>query len=153
MTAHRIAGRAREGLDVARAHPRHVVLFAAVAGLLCGGWAPAWVALPALAALVVAGAPGPALLAVVAVLGGAGVAQARVHAIDTGTLPARIGAPLATRMVLLDPLHARASGQLVARAAATAGPARGEPLLLRLEDRSRLHGRVDPGDVDRKSVV
>lgn len=136
-----------EAIVIVRGHPRHLVLFALVVGLLCGGWAPAALVPVAVAVLMLAGRPAIAVAAVVAVLGGGMAAQARCVAIDTGTLPARIGDGIALPMTLLEPLRERASGQLVARAAPADGPARGEPLLLRLRTRTQLVGQVDPGDV------
>ncbi|MEA2296303.1 MAG: competence protein ComEC [Solirubrobacteraceae bacterium] len=135
--------RALTALAVARDHPRHVILGALVAGLICGCWAPDWAALPALVALAVGGRPVLGLAAVATVLVGAVIGVGRREAIDTGRLPAAIGASVRASMTLLEPLHERASGQLVARART----ADGEPLLLRLEDRSRLAGDIEPGDI------
>ena len=91
------------------------MLFALVAGLLCGGWAP-WLAGPlALAAALIAGRPGLAALAIAAVLGGACAADARRAAIDTGVLPAPLGTSVSVRATLLEPPRERASGEMVAR--------------------------------------
>jgi competence protein ComEC len=129
-----------EWLAVARLYARHLLLFALVAGLLCGGWAP-WLAAPvALVGLWVAGRPALALAVVVAVLAGALGAQARRAAIDGGVLPVRLGTTLATRATLLEPLHERASGEVVARV-----HVRGETLLLKAPDRTRVAGET--GDV------
>jgi competence protein ComEC len=161
-------------IGVAREYPRHLLLFALAAGLVCGGWAPTVAGVVAAAALVMAGAPLPraggatgrpavaaraegvtgrpvvAALAVACVFVGTAVAIARRAAIDSGVLPVPIGAPIDARLVLLDPLHERASGELVARAAVLDGPAHGEALLLRVPDRSRmasLGAAVEPGDI------
>ncbi len=121
-------------LSVARVHARHLVLFALVAGLLCGGSAP-WLAPPlALVGALVAGRSVLGAVVIVAVLGGALLADARRAAIDGGTLPAELGAYVRERATLLEPLRERPSGRLAARARV-----RGEPLLLTLPDRSRLH--------------
>ena len=72
--------RGAEALATLRAHPRHLVLFALVAGLLLGPLAPAAVLLAAGAAAALAGRPLPAVLAALAVLGGAALAQARTEA-------------------------------------------------------------------------
>ncbi len=150
MTGRLVRARAvaAEARLTVRDHPRHLVLFALALGLVSGAWAP-WLLVPiALVAVILAGHPGVALAAVVAVIGGGLGAEARCEAIRTGTLPARVGAPLRARMTLLEPLRERASGQLVARVAPSDGPARGEPLLLRLRSRALVTGlRVDPGDV------
>lgn len=133
---------AREWLAVVRLHVRHLVLFSLVAGLLCGGWVP-WLAGPvALAGMWIAGRPPVAALVVVAVLGGAMAGDARRSAIDTGPLPAVLGSVVDLRATLLEPLRERASGEVVARASV-----RGEPLLLKLPDRSRMTGPAAPGDV------
>ncbi|MEJ7893512.1 MAG: ComEC/Rec2 family competence protein [Solirubrobacteraceae bacterium] len=125
-----------------RRHPRHLVLFALVAGLLCGGWAPPAAAPVALAGMCLAGGRGLAVLAVVAVLGGALVAEARRTALATGALPAPLGESVRVRATLLEPLHERASGELVARV-----DVGGEPLLLKVRDRSLLSAASSPGDV------
>ena len=85
------AASARAALDVVRAHPRHLVLFALVGGLLCGGWAPEWTPAPAVLAIVVAGRAGVAVIAAAAVLAGAATASARRDAIDHGPRPAPVG--------------------------------------------------------------
>ncbi len=139
--------KAREVLATAREHPRHLVLFALVGGLLCGGWAPLLAGAVALAAMLVAGRPAVAALAVAAVLGGAAFAQARRLAVDTGTLPGTLEQTLHARMTLLEPLHERASGELAGRAEIVGGRADGEPLLLRLPDRSYAARAAEAGDV------
>jgi competence protein ComEC len=133
-----LSGRLRAALDIARAHPRHVVLFSLVAGLLCGGWAPEAAVLPALAGLLVAGRPGVALLAVTAALAGTVVGGARREAIDHGRLPVAIGGSVAADVTLLEPLRRRASGEVVARVRLA-----GEVLLLR----SRGPVAGGPGDI------
>ena len=134
---------ARDALAVARGHPRHLVLFALVAGLLCGGWAPLLAAPVALAALLVAGRSGLAAAAVVAVLGGAVLADARRQSIDTGRLPAELGASVNLRLTLLEPLHERGSGEVVGRSRLAGG----EALLLRAPNRASIPDGVGPGDV------
>ncbi len=136
----RFAVAAAEWLAVARLHVRHLVLFALVAGLLCGGRAP-WLAAPvALAGAWIAARPPVAALVVVAVLGGAMAADARRAAIDTGRLPGALGTAVHVRATLLEPLRERASGEVVARA-----EIRSEPLLLKLPDRSRLTAAAKAG--------
>ncbi len=138
MTADAARRRAAATRAIVVAHPRHVVLAALVAGLLAGGWAPTALVPVAGVALVAAGRGPVALLAVVAALAGGLVAQARVHAIEHGALPARLGADVRLDVILLEPLRERESGRLVARVAPATGSARGEPLLLRLRDASAL---------------
>ena len=137
-------------LAVVRGHPRHLVLFAVVAGLLCGGWAPVLTAVPALAAVALAGRAGVAVLAGAAVIGGAALGAARVDAIDRGSLPVRLGAHLDADLTLLEPLRRRASGEFVARAELVTGIARGEQLLLGYRPPAAgLAPPARPGDVVR----
>ncbi|HEU4701467.1 MAG TPA: ComEC/Rec2 family competence protein [Conexibacter sp.] len=101
--AGRIAGAANAALDALRAHPRHLVLAALVAGLLAGPLAAAPVVLllaPAVAAL--AGRPPLALIAVVALLAGALGGQARLRALDHTQLPPLFGTTVTARVVLLE---------------------------------------------------
>jgi heme O synthase-like polyprenyltransferase len=71
-------------LEAARRHPRHLVLFAVTAGLLIGPVAPAFVLVAAAVAAWLAGRPPLAVVAAVAVLAGAALAQARVAALTSG---------------------------------------------------------------------
>jgi len=93
---------ATERLEVVRRHPRHVVLFAAVAGLLLGPLAPAAVLAAAGLGAALAGRVPLALAAAVAVLAGAAFAQARVAALGDGRLPALAGRQVEARAILLD---------------------------------------------------
>ena len=142
-------------LAIVRAHPRHLVLFALVAGLLCGGWLPQWTPVPALAVIALAGRAGLAVVATVAVLGGAALGTARAGAIDSGRLPGRPGAVVELQLTLLEPLRTRATGELVGRAEIDTGRARGEQVLIRhrpaaaglappagVGDVVRVHGRL-----------
>ena len=92
-----------------RAHPRHVVLAALVAGLLLGrggrggGRWPRRSSSPPLA-----GRPLVALLAAAAVLAGAALADARLAALDAGVLASMHGRTVETRAVLLEPVRDRA---------------------------------------------
>ncbi len=96
------AERAASALDGLRAHPRHLVLGALVAGLLAAPLAPQLVLLLALAAAALAGRPALGLLAATAVLAGALGAQARLEAFERTRLPPRFGATVAARAVLLE---------------------------------------------------
>lgn len=142
--------------EVAR-HPRHVVLLAFAAGLVLGP-----LGTPALLAgvLVASGLAGPrplAIAAVVAILGGAQLADARLAALGPGGLPALIGERIVARAVLLEPLRLRRDGSSAGRvrlleatgggpsgAAGRAGRAvaslRGEIAVVRAAD-----GRPTPG--------
>ncbi len=102
-------------VDVARRHPRHLILFAATAGLLLGPVAPAAALLAVAAAAWLAGRLPLALLAGAAVLVGATLAQARVDALSAGELPATIGRGIETRAILLEPIRVRRNGSAVAR--------------------------------------
>ena len=140
-----------------RRHPRHLVLFALVAGLLLGPVAPpaAVLAAAALAGALAGRAP-LALAAVVAVLAGAALAQARVAALGPGRLPELAGRPIDARAILLEPVRRWRSGTTVARVrlvspAALAGElavARSEggraPPRVRVGGELRVRGTVAP---------
>lgn len=125
-----IGERGRHTLAVVRAHPRHVVLAALVAGLLLGRAEPAVVVLAAAGAAVVAGASWPAPAAVVAVLAGAAFADARLVALDAGVLAEMHGRVVNTRVVVLEPVRERAGGPAAARVRVLDGPGRGEQAVL-----------------------
>ena len=132
----------RAAVAEVRRHPRHLVLFALVAGLLCGGWAPVGTVPAAAAAALLAGRGPVAALAVVAVLSGSTMAQERRGAIDGARAPAPAGTGFYGRATLLEPLRERLSGAVVARARV-----RGSIVLLEVPDRSRLAGALAPGDI------
>jgi hypothetical protein len=86
-----VRGQVRQVIAVTRAHPRHIVLGAAVAGLLAAT-APELVVLGlAVAASALAGRPLVAVLAVAALVGGSLFADARLGALDAGILSASYG--------------------------------------------------------------
>lgn len=89
-------------LDALRAHPRHLVLGALVAGLLVAPLAPSIVLLVGVAAATLAGRPALALLAGAAVLAGALGVQARIATLDSTRLPPLFGATVRARVVLLE---------------------------------------------------
>ena len=90
-------------LDALRAHPRHLVLGALVAGLLAGPLAaPSAVLLVALAAAALAGRAPLALLAAAAVVVAALGAQARLQALDRTRLAPLLGSTVTVRVVLLE---------------------------------------------------
>src|SRR3954466_2668848 len=147
---------ARAGLQVVigetRRHPRHLVLFAVVAGLLVAPRAPQLVVPLAGAAALLAGRVPLALAAVAAVLGAALLAQARARALGPGRLAASVGSPIAAEAVLLEPVRVRANGSVAVRARIV-GAATGEPDGAALADRVRgelavirsLDGSIPPG--------
>src|SRR4051812_7839013 len=155
---------ARAGLQVVigetRRHPRHLVLFAVVAGLLVAPRAPQLVLPLAAGAALLAGRVPLALAAVAAVLAAARLAEARADALGPGRLAASIGSPIAAEAVLLEPVRVRANGSVAVRAriigaatpdrdgAALADRVRGELAVLRSLDGSAPPG-ADVGTVVR----
>ena len=107
--------RAVAWLEVVRRHPRHVALYAFVAGLLLGPVAPPLALVAAALAAALAGRLPLALAAAVAVLAGAALAQARVAALGPGRLPALAGDRIDARAILLEPVRTWRSGTAVAR--------------------------------------
>ncbi len=115
-TGRALARPALAWLDAIRAHPRHLVLFALVAGLLVGPVAPPAVVVAAtVPAAALAGRLPLALAAAVAVLAGAALAEARVAALGAGRLPALEGGRIDARAILLEPVRTWRSGTAVAR--------------------------------------
>ena len=116
----------------AAAHPRHVLLAAAVAGLLTGPVAPELAsAAAALTGLALLRRPALALAATAAVLGGALVADARLHALDRTALGPSLGRLVSIRADLLEAPRRGRSGSVSARARVTRGPGRGEQVVVR----------------------
>jgi competence protein ComEC len=101
-TIARVEATAGAGVDALRAHPRHVVLGALVAGLLAAPLAPPLVLLLALAAAALASRPALALLCAGALLAGALGGQARLAALDRTQLPPLFGSTVVARAVLLE---------------------------------------------------
>ena len=125
-------GACAERLLAAREHPRHLVLGALVAGLLlCRAPAPA-VVVVAMAVAGLARRPLPAMLAGLAVLGGASAGVLRLGALDAGALAAASGRTIHGRAVLLEPVRARAPRLAVARVELARGTARGEQAVVRV---------------------
>ena len=145
-------------LDAIRRHPRHVVLFALVAGLICGPLAPTAVLAAAAVAAALGGRAPVALTAAVAVLAGGAFAQGRVAALEPGLLPELVDRRIEARAILLEPVRVWRSGTAVARvrivdaavsgggavtadrAGGTAPRLAGEVAVVRAED-----GRAPPG--------
>lgn len=131
------AAAAAEALAVVRAHPRHLVLAALVAGLLAAPLAPPALVLGlALAAGALAGrgrAP-LALLAAAAVLAGALGGQARLAALERTQLPSLFGATVTVPATLLEqPRPVRYGTTALAELTAPlAGRGAGERVMLRI---------------------
>jgi competence protein ComEC len=123
-------------LETVRRHPRHLVLFALVAGLLMGPVAPVAVFVAAALAGAVAGRAPLALAAAIAVLAGAALAEARVAALGGGQVTARSGSRIDARAILLEPVRVWRSGTAVARVRLVGA---GEVVVARAE-----HGRAPP---------
>jgi competence protein ComEC len=122
----------RQALAIVRAHPRHLVLGAGVAGLLAGP-ADARVAMAVAAVIVgLAGRPRLAVLAVAALLAGSVFADARLRALDAGVLGASTGRALQTRATVLEPIRERPVGPAVARVRLLDGLGAGEQAVLRV---------------------
>src|SRR3954465_1097402 len=97
-------GRLQAALVAARGHPRHLVLIALAAGLGLGPVSPAaTLAAAPLAAVVARG--GLAVLALAAVLGGAPGADARLAALDAGSVRGMHGRHWEGRAVILEPVR------------------------------------------------
>ncbi len=132
----RVDAAARTGLERLRAHPRHIVLGALVAGLLAAPLAPSLVLLLALAAGAIAGRPALALVGVAAMLAGAIGAHARLDALDRTQLPPLFGTTVVARVVLLEqprPVRYGHVALVQLRALAAAGSAgAGERVMLRI---------------------
>jgi len=129
-----------EGLRSAlAAHPRHVLLGAAVAGLLAGPSSAAALA-AAIALVLVAVRPAPLVLgALVAVLTGAATADLRLAALDRSAL---VPGDVAARVTLLEHPRARAFNTRVA-----AARLRGERVLVKAPARVRWPRPVAPGAI------
>jgi competence protein ComEC len=124
---------AAAALEVVRRHPRHLVLAAVGAGLLAAPLSQRLVLLIAAAAAIVAGRAPLALLAGVAVLGGALGAQARLAALDRTELGPLLGATMTARAVLLEqPRSVRYGATALV---ALRAPAAGERVMLRIGSR------------------
>jgi competence protein ComEC len=122
---------AGRGLAVVRAHPRHVVLAGLVAGLLLSPVGPPGVVPAAVVAAVMARGR-LALVAAAAVIVGAGLAQARLAALDAGPLAKLTGQRVEARATVLEPVRERSNGPAVARVRLLDGPGAGEQAVLRV---------------------
>jgi competence protein ComEC len=140
-----VTGVASRGL----ANPRHLVLAALVAGLLLVAAGTPVVLAAALAAGALAGRRPVAVVAAAAAIGGAGIAQARLEALDAGVLARMHGQRIATRVTLLEPVRERVSGPAVARVRLLDGPAAGEQAVLRVRGYAYEGAWPEVGEVVR----
>jgi len=131
-------------LAALRGHPRHLVLAGLVVGLLNGPVGFELAAAAAALAAALAGNPKLALLAVLAVMGGAALADARVRTIDATALRPLVGRDLVARATALDRPRITASGARSVHVRLEHGPGRGERLRVRLRGRVRWPA-VAPG--------
>jgi competence protein ComEC len=156
----------RRAADTLARHPRHLLLFALVAGLLAGPLSRPAAAVAAAAAaalglgaargsaraaparrLALAG-PGLAAGAAVAVLAGAVVAVERVAALEGGVLPRLHGRFVTVEAVVLEPVRERGLGPAVARMRLLGGPAPGEQAVVRVRS-GRGRPRPEVGEIVR----
>jgi competence protein ComEC len=139
LTRAHAEARVHAALGVVRAHPRHLVLGAAVAGLLAAPLAPQLVLLIAFAAAAVAGRPLLALLVAMAALAGAVGAQARLAALERTQLQPLYGATVTARVVLLEqprPVRYGHTALVQVRALAPVSRGGGERIMLRIGERT-----------------
>jgi competence protein ComEC len=130
-------------MSVIRAHPRHAVLFALVAGLLAAPVSPALVPVAAAVALVLGGRPPVALACACAALGGGLIGDARMTALDGHRLAALKSKRVEARAVLLEPVRERPAGPAVVRARLLDGAAAGEVAVVRVRPAAHA-GRWPP---------
>jgi competence protein ComEC len=135
----------RQARQRAADHPRHVLLAALTAGLLAGPRWPLAIAAFALLALVLAPDVLAALASVAMLLLGAGLAEARLAALDRSTLGPLLDREVNVQATLLDHPRTRAFGTRVAPVRLLSGPGRGERVLLRVPARIRWPPAAGPG--------
>lgn len=131
--------------DVAAAYPRHLLLAALVAGLLTGPRWPLALAATALLALGLARTTGAALGALAALVAGAGLADARLAALDRSALAPLMDGAVNLRATLLEHPRTRPFGTRVVAARLLSQPGRGERVLVRVPPRVRWPTRAEPG--------
>ncbi len=133
-------------LGAVRSHPRHTTLAAFVGGLLLAQAAPGLVL--AAAGLVAAASARRrlSLVAAAAVIAGALAGQARLGALDAGTIARLQGRTITARATLLEPVHERVAGPAVARVRLLDGPGAGEQVVLRVRGAAPGGGWPEVGD-------
>src|SRR4051812_28725063 len=129
--ARELPKRAGAGLAEVRQHPRHLVLWGLVAGLLVARAAPAVTLGCAAAVGALSGRSRVGALAAAAVLAGALVGSARQAALDSGVLAGLQGRTLAARATVLEPVRERVAGPAVTRVRLIDGPGAGEQAVVR----------------------
>jgi competence protein ComEC len=151
--------RIRTAAAIALAHPRHLGLFAVVAGLFCGslprGVGIALALLAGAAALAagvavharLAGHAGVAVSLMLLVLLAAAVGQARLAASDGDRLVALSGRSLRAEAVMLEPVRERGGGPAVARVRLATGAARGDIAVMRVRGTAFGGGWPGVGEV------
>lgn len=136
-----LAGGARRALRTLRLraaeHPRHALLAALTAGLLTGPRGPLGLLALAVLAIALASDAAGALAAVALLLAGAGIAEARLAALDRSTLGPLLDHEVRVRATLLDHPRTRSFGTRVAPARLLSRPGHGERVLLRVPARIR----------------
>ncbi|MEA2188340.1 MAG: competence protein ComEC [Solirubrobacteraceae bacterium] len=139
----------RHTIDAARdaiaAYPRHVLLAAIVAGLLAGPRWPIAIGAIALLALGLAPTTGVALGALAALAAGAGLADARLAALDRSALVPHMEHAVQLRATLLDHARTRQFGTRVMPVRLLSQPGRGERVLVRVPSRVTWPARAKPG--------
>lgn len=121
------------------------MLAALVAGLLLAPLGAPAVLPAALAAAALGGRALVATVAGVAVIAGAGLADARLAGLDAGALAGAHGRPVDARAVVLEPVRERRVGPAVARVRLLGGIGAGEQAVLRVRP-SAYAGRLRPRD-------
>src|SRR5919197_3066838 len=111
---HRSSAAAAVALAETRARPLHAAVAALVAGLLAGPRAPIVVLVGLLACPLVARRPAGWLAVAAALVGGAVLADARLHALDRTALTGRLGHATTARVWLLEPTRPRPFGDRTA---------------------------------------
>ncbi|HEX8159412.1 MAG TPA: ComEC/Rec2 family competence protein, partial [Solirubrobacteraceae bacterium] len=141
--------RSRRAIDSARntiaAHPRHLLLAAIVAGLLAGPRWPLVVAAVALTAVGLAQTTSLALGALAALAVGAGLADARLIALDRSALTPLMDRTVQVRATLLDHARIRRFGTRTVHVSLLSQPGRGERVLVRVPSRVTWPARAQPG--------
>ena len=126
-------------------HPRHILLASLTAGLLAGPRSPPAVVVLAVLAIALVPDAAVALGAIAMLLLGAGLADARLAALDRSTLGPLLGRETSVRATVLDHPRTRLFGTRVAAVRLRSAPGRGERILLRMPVRVRWPPGIGPG--------
>jgi competence protein ComEC len=131
--------------DGAAEHPRHLLLATLVAGLLAGPRWPLALAATALLAVGIARTTGVALGALAALVIGAGLADARLTALDRSALAPLIDRAVTLRATQLEHPRTRRFGTRVVAVRLLSHPGHGERVLVRIASRVTWPARAGPG--------